>query len=194
MSKHLKLKLSPNKIKKYLDLNNINTLNPKFHTNQYKVDHIIINSDRKLEERDDYKKKRFNKTFYEKESKKNNSYSNKELPPVNYKKSYERYKFASTFYKKDKTVVKSLQKKLKELNNEISKLKKDSNVKNYNILENNYKQKSKEFTELKQENNFMRFQLEDLLRKNNNNSNGNKTTTNNKKIFNKLVLKKHKVN
>ena len=154
MSKHLKLKLSPNKIKKYLDLNNINTLNPKFHTNQYKVDHIIINSDRKLEERDDYKKKRFNKTFYEKESKKNNSYSNKELPPVNYKKSYERYKFASTFYKKDKTVVKSLQKKLKELNNEISKLKKDSNVKNYNILENNYKQKSKEFTELKQENNF----------------------------------------
>ena len=194
MSKHLKLKLSPDKIKKYLDLNNINTLNPKFHTNQYKVDHIIIDSDRKLEERDDYKKKRFNKTFYEKESKNNNSYINKELPPVNYKKSYERYKFASTFYKKDKTVVKSLKKKMKELNNEINKLKKDSNVKNYNILENNYKQKSKEFTELKQENNFMRFQIEDLLRKNNN-SNGNKTTANNKKyLINQEVLKKQKVN
>ena len=82
-------------------------------------------------------------------------------------------------YKNDKATVKSLKKKLNELNGEIKKLRNDSNVQNYNILELNYKQKSKELTELKQENNFIRFQLEDLIRKNKNNNAKNNNFINN---------------
>ena len=87
----------------------------------------------------------------------------KELAPLIHKKSSE-----DSFYNNDTETasVKSLKKKLNELNGEIYKLKNDSHLQNYNILELNYKQKSKELTELKQENNFMRFQLEDLMRKN----------------------------
>ena len=93
------------------------------------------------------------------------------LPPLKNKKSLEEGKFSRTMYKNDKATVKSLKKKLNELNGEIKKLRNDSNVQNYNILELNYKQKSKELTELKQENNFIRFQLEDMIRKNTKNNN-----------------------
>ena len=83
----------------------------------------------------------------------------------------EEKKFSRTHYKNEKVTVKSLKKKVRELSIEINKLRNDSNVQNYNILELNYKQKSKELTELKQENNFIRFQLEDLIRKNSKNKN-----------------------
>ena len=172
MSKNHQLNLSPNKIYTPKNMTNLN-LNPsKYLTHHNKSEHILINSDRNsTEKREDAKKKKkiFNATFYEKESKKTSFNSNKELPPVNYKKSYERYKFASTFYNTDKNSVKTLKKRVKELNGEINKLKKETNVKNYNILERNYRQKSKELTELKQENNYMKFQLEDLMRKNHEN-------------------------
>ena len=59
---------------------------------------------------------------------------------------------------------------MRELHGEINKLRKEKNVKNYNILETNYRQKSKELTELKQENNYIKFQLEDLIRKNQENN------------------------
>lgn len=70
------------------------------------------------------------------------------------------------------------------MNGEISKLKNDSHLQNYNILESNYKQKSKELTELKQENNFMRFQLEDLMRKNIRSANSSVNIKNNNFISN----------
>ena len=89
------------------------------------------------------------------------------MPVLTTKKTFEEGKFPKTHYKSDKSLIKYLQKKLNELNGEINKLRNDSNVQNYNILELNYKQKAKELTELKQENNFIRFQLEDLVRKKN---------------------------
>ena len=77
MSKKLKLKLSPTIIHNCLESNNINTMSPKFHTNQNqnKLEHIIINSDRYSKESKDEilkneKIKNFNRTFYEKETKK----------------------------------------------------------------------------------------------------------------------------
>jgi hypothetical protein len=65
---------------------------------------------------------------------------------------------------KDSNIVSSLKNKIKELNNELNKLRNDSNVQNYNILEMNYKLKNKEINELKQENNFFRFNLEEQKR------------------------------
>ena len=70
------------------------------------------------------------------------------------------------------------------MNGEIYKLRNDSHLQNYNILESNYKQKSKELTELKQENNFMRFQLEDLMRKNLRSANSSVNIKNNNFINN----------
>ena len=191
MSKNLQLTLLSNKFNRPKNINNLH-LNPsKYFSHDKKVAHIMINSDRNsTEKREELnlipndKMKKLNTTFYEKEPKKTSFNSYNELPPVNCKKSYEKYKFASTFYKNEKNSVKTLKKKVKELNGEINKLKKDSNVKNYNILENNYKQKSKELTELKQENNYIKFQLEDLMRKNQ--ETNQKSNICNKKVLNKL--------
>ena len=116
--------------------------------------------------------KNLNSTHYEPDSKWKDFRSNlNELPPLLPKKNMEEKKFSRTYYKNEKLNVKNLKKKLRELYLEISKLRNDSNVQNYKILELNYKQKSKELTELKQENNFIRFQLEDLIRKNSKNKN-----------------------
>ena len=65
---------------------------------------------------------------------------------------------------RDSNIVFSLKNKIKDLNNELNKLRNDSNVQNYNILEMNYKLKNKEINELKQENNFFRFNLEEKKR------------------------------
>ena len=114
------------------------------------------------------KNKHFNHTYYENSSIYNQFKLNGNfLPVLTTKKTFEEGKFPKTHYKSDKSLIKYLQKKLNELNGEINKLRNDSNVQNYNILELNYKQKAKELTELKQENNFIRFQLEDLVRKKN---------------------------
>lgn len=61
----------------------------------------------------------------------------------------------------ENNVVIALKRKIKELNTQLNKLRNDSNVQNYNILEMNYKLKNKELVELKQENNYFRFQLEE---------------------------------
>ena len=166
MSKNIRLDLSPNKVFTPKNINNLKINHSKYFTTQNKIEHIMINSDRNSNQKREElnlipkseKVHKLNNTFYQKESKKGSFNSNNDLPPVNYKKSYERYKFANTFYKADKNSVKTLKKKVQELNGEINKLKKDSNVKNYNILKNNYNQKSKELTELKQENNYIKFQ------------------------------------
>ena len=65
---------------------------------------------------------------------------------------------------KDSNIVSSLKNKIKDLNIELNKLRNDSNVQNYNILEMNYKLKNKEINALKQENNFFRFNLEERKR------------------------------
>ena len=156
--------------------------------NTLKSNHIVIDSDRKITEFKENnnnseqdmikinsntdKNKISNSIHYEIDSNGNElRLTGNGLPPVKNKKSIEEGKFSKTYYKNDKATVKSLKKKLNELNGEINKLRNDSNVQNYNILELNYKQKSKELTELKQENNFIRFQLEDLIRKNSKNNN-----------------------
>ena len=116
------------------------------------------------------KLKIFNSTYYVSDSNRNGFRTNlNDLPPLNGRQNLEERKFARTHYRSNKITVKILKKKLNELNGEINKLRNDANVQNYNILELNYKQKAKELTELKQENNFIRFQLEDILRKNSKN-------------------------
>ena len=135
MSKNNHQNSSQNKIPTPKNIKNLD-LNPsKYFSYTNKMEHIRINSDRNpIENIEEInlipKANKFNTTFYEKESKKTEYNTNKELPPLNYKKSYERYKFSSTFYKNEKNSVKTLKKKVKELNGEINKLKKDSNVKN----------------------------------------------------------------
>ena len=149
------------------------------------LNHIIIDSDPRTA---DYKNsttnfeknKYFNSTNYEMGSKGNEFKLNGNgLFTIKNKNNLEDSKFSKTYYKNEKATVKSLKKKLNELNGEINKLRNDSNVQNYNILELNYKQKSKELTELKQENNFIRFQLENLIRKNKNNNAKNNNFINN---------------
>lgn len=145
-----------------------------FHNNN-KANHIIIDSGRR-EEQFQENNKFYDSSHYEHSPKRNDLKINGNgLPAIKNKKSLEEGKFSKTYYKNDKATVKILKKKLNELNGEINKLKNDSNVQNYNILELNYKQKSKELTELKQENNFIRFQLEDLIRKNSRNKNKKKS-------------------
>ena len=163
-----------------------------------KANPILIDSDRKnidyIDEcpiKNKYKSRHFNNTNYENRSIDNEFKLNGNvLPVLATKKTFEEGKFSKTHYKNGKQTVKSLQKKLNELNIEINKLRNDSNVQNYNILQLNYKQKSKELTELKQENNFIRFQLEDLLRKNNSKNVKNNNFINNgtkKKSANKIA-------
>ena len=99
-------------------------------------------------------------------------------------------KFSKTNYINDKENVKCLKKQISELNGEKIKLRYDSNLQNHNILELNYKQKSKELaTEFKQENNFMRFQLENL-RKSNTNIKSNPNIKSNNFINNNGISKK----
>ena len=78
----------------------------------------------------------------------------------------EEGKLSKTPLKTEKSTVKIIKSKLSDINDEIIKLRKEKSIQNYNILELSNRQKQKEFTELRQENNYLRFQLEDLLRKN----------------------------
>ncbi len=156
--------------------------------NTFKTNHIVIDSDRKISEIKEEnnnseqnlikinsntdKTKISNSIHYEIDSNGNElRLTGNGLPPLKNKKSIEEGKFSNIHSKNDKATEKSLSKRINELKGEINKLRNDSNVQNYNILELNYKQKSKELTELKQENNFIRFQLEDLIRKNSKNIN-----------------------
>ena len=68
----------------------------------------------------------------------------------------------------ENNVVISLKEKIKELNTELDKYRNESNVKN---LEMENKLKDKEIMELKQENNFFRFQIEQNNRKEKENTN-----------------------
>ena len=182
---NLELKLrnkssSPNSRRSSLENeeNEINKSNPRIES---EPKHKEFQEDEKIEKNDISnahsnsnieKIKPFISTHYEPESKWKDYRANlNELPPLLPKKSMEEKKFSRTYYKNEKVTVKTLKKKVRELSLEINKLRNNSNVQNYNILELNYKQKSKELTELKQENNFIRFQLEDLIRKNSKNKN-----------------------
>jgi hypothetical protein len=78
----------------------------------------------------------------------------------------------------ENNVVIALKRKIKELNTQLNKLRNDSNVQNYNILEMNYKLKNKELVELKQENNYFRFQLEEKK-----NRKGGSTTKLSKNVY-----------
>jgi len=78
----------------------------------------------------------------------------------------------------ENNVVIALKRKIKELNTELNRLRNDSNVQNYNILEMNYKLKNKELVELKQENNYFRFQLEEKK-----NRKGGSTTKLSKNVY-----------
>ena len=188
-------------------LNEISNENILFQTN--KANRIFLNSEHKITESKEEdkilenniskansnfdEKRRFNSTRFSPQANGNEFKTNRnDLPPLKHKPSLEEGKFSRTHYKSDKATVKFLKRKLNELNGEINKLRNDANVQNYNILQLNYKKKSKELTELKQENNFIRFQLEDLIRKNtkNNNIKNNnfisKNNSNNKKSPPKL--------
>ena len=117
------------------------------------------------------KKKFFKNNLYDIQSNGNELKQNGNGHQGLYKKNSEEGKLSRTPYKNDKIMVKSLSKKSSDLNGESNILRNDSNFQKYNKLELNYKQKSKELTELKQENNYIRFQLEDLKRRNNSNNN-----------------------
>ena len=172
-----------------------NLMFQKSKTNRIIIDSENKNTEIKDEDRsqENNTSKIYSKSNFEKKKLLNNSNydlefneieikdNGKELAPLIHKRSSE-----DSFYNNDTETasVKSLKKKLNELNGEISKLKNDSHLQNYNILESNYKQKSKELTELKQENNFMRFQLEDLMRKNIRSANSSVNIKNNNFISN----------
>ena len=97
-------------------------------------------------------------------------------------------------------VINKLKQQVNDLNSEVKKLRNDSNVKNYTKLENNYILNNKELTQLKQENNMIRFQLENLNRKKKNsteknNNNNNNFLINSNLLSNKIKnLKEQKIN
>ena len=95
-------------------------------------------------------------------------------------------------------VINKLKQQVNDLNSEVKKLRNDSNVKNYTKLENNYILNNKELTQLKQENNMIRFQLENLNRKKKNSTeknNNNNFLINSNLLSNKIKnLKEQKIN
>ena len=109
----------------------------------------------------------------------NNKIDTNELPPVNiYNKDYGIGRTQTKYINK-------LKKQVNDLNTELNKMRNDKDVENYKKLENNYMKKSKEMSQLKQDNNILLFQIEDLNRKykdKNNNINSNSL----KKKLNKL--------
>ena len=112
----------------------------------------------------------------------NNKSDPNELPPVtNF----------SNISDKSETVDK-LKKEVITLNKELYKIKTEKNIINYKRLENNYFKNSKEITELKQNNNLLRFQLEDLSRKLNDSSSFGKSKSKNiKRRIRTLKFNKH---
>ena len=61
--------------------------------------------------------------------------------------------------------ISTLKNQLNELNIELNKMRNDKDIENYQKLENEYLKKNKEMSQLKQDNNLLLFQLEDLTRK-----------------------------
>ena len=158
---YCKTSIFDNSHKIYIDSEKSNTIE----------DHANSSQEKKTEPKKGQNKKIFLNTssFYHKADS-----LNQDLPPVQGKKSSNNHYY--TQRNNSKITIRSLQKQVDDLNSEIYKLRNDSNVQNYNILELNFKQKTKELTELKQENNFIRFQLEDLSRKKNLNPINNKNS------------------
>ena len=97
----------------------------------------------------------------------------------------------------NKTItVCSLKKRIRELSSELNKLRNNSNVKNYNILELDYKLKTREITRLKQANNIYRFQINENKRDKYNfyKTFYNKSSYNTKKLSHKKANKNYKYN
>ena len=161
-SGYCKTSVFHNNHKIYIDSENNNTIE----------DHTNSSQEKKNVSKTGQNKKIFLNTssFYHKAD-----MLNQDLPPVHSKKLSSNNHYY-TQRNNSKITIKSLQKQVDDLNLEINKLRNDSNGQNYNILELNFKQKTKELTELKQENNFIRFQLEDLSRKKNLNPINNKSS------------------
>ena len=90
-----------------------------------------------------------------------NPNTSNELPPVNnYCNSKE-----NTMSKSQSKYISTLKNQLNELNIELNKMRNDKDIENYQKLENEYLKKNKEMSQLKQDNNLLLFQLEDLTRK-----------------------------
>ena len=144
-----------------------------------KINHIIIDSDLKnIFSKNNGKSKEI-KIF---KLSSPNSYRN----GLKNKKNIEEVIFAQTC-KNDKEAIKSLKKRILELNSEIKKLRKHgTSVENLNLLDLNNSRKSKE---LKQENLYNKFQLQDIKKKNTNDNNNNiKKNNNNNNILKKKDL------
>ena len=89
----------------------------------------------------------------------NNKIDENELPPVNnYNKDYGIGRTQTKYINK-------LKKQVNDLNTELNKMRNDKDVEKYKKLENNFIKKNKEMTQLKQDNNMLLFQIEDLNRK-----------------------------
>ena len=88
----------------------------------------------------------------------NNEIDSNELPKV---------RLTSTNYytEENNNYLINLQKQLNEINNELNKIKNEKNFKYYQRLENNFVKNSKELYDLKQNNNLLKFQLQDMTRK-----------------------------
>jgi hypothetical protein len=140
-----------------------------------KINHIIIDSDLKnIFSKNNGKSKEI-KIF---KLSSPNSYRN----GLKNKKNIEEVIFAQTC-KNDKEAIKSLKKRILELNSEIKKLRKHgTSVENLNVLDLNNSRKSKE---LKQENLYNKFQLQDIKKKNTNDNNNIKKNNNNNNILKK---------
>ena len=122
-----------------------------------------------------------------------NKISPNELPLVNNNINDNTISRSQTKY------IKSLRKQLSELNYELNKMRNDKDIENYKKLENHYIKKNKEMSQLKQDNNLLLFQIEDLNRKFKERNHNNNSNQNNSKLTNSIkkkliILKENKQN
>ena len=95
----------------------------------------------------------------------------------------------STISRSQTKYIRSLRKQLSELNYELNKMRNDKDIENYKKLEEHYIKKNKEMSQLKQDNNLLLFQIEDLNRKYKERNHKNNSHQNNSELTNSIKKK-----
>ena len=140
----------------------------------------FYNKDNK-EKKEEGFKNNFNKINY-----RNNNYSNNISLGLNGNNKTDGNLPKSILTQDSNHIMPNIKTKVNELNSGLNAYKNEPNSKNYNTLEFNYKQMSKELEELREESSYLKNKLEELTQKNNNL--GNNKSLNSTISFNKTTF------
>ena len=176
--------ISPINSKKNLHFNNRNSEKEKENkkTNENKniyqkdkIEEKIIKSSRSQSNSLNKKERKIISIIENNSGNKDKKIKFNELPPLNRPRNINIKKNGADInitninldYKNKIDLNNTLKRRVDELNSELSKLKNEPNIQNFNTLENNYKLMSKELEELKHENSYIKNKLEEIYQKQN---------------------------